>query len=324
MIITKTPYRITFAGGGTDLKDYYKTGSGACVSTSINKYMYISVQESFSGKFVLHYVHSEKVDNYNEIKHPILKESLKLFKPKKGIEVSSVGEIAGKSGLGSSGTFTVGLLKALHKLYNEKISDRQLAEEAIYIERDILGGPVGKQDQYAASFGSFNLYQFNKDETVLRKKVKITDKEKKKLSDNLILLYTGMKRRADSILKTQKKNTKEKRNLSSLDFIRSQAFDFKKKIEDDGVGNWIGDFLHSGYEAKKNLSVGITNELIDNLYDTALKNGAKGGRIIGAGGGGFLLFYCEKKYQEEVIEKTKAKNIPFSFEDAGSTVIYSS
>lgn len=319
MIVTRTPFRLSLAGGGTDFKEYYEIDHGACLSTTIDKYLYIVVKEAFADNIILHYSKPELVPTANDIQHPILRECLKFMEIDTGIEISSLADIPAGTGLGSSGVFTVGLLKALYAYKGISKNDYELAEAAIHIERDILNEPVGKQDQYAAAFGGMNLYRFNQDESVNASLIDISPANKKRFENNLMLLYTGTNRSASNILSVQKKDSKK--NSSTLDVIRKQAYELKDLLKSNDIEK-IPELFHAGYLEKKKLASGIITDEIDKKYNDALKAGALGGRIVGAGGGGFLLLYVKPEHRDDVLNAVNLNETIFSFEKQGTSIIY--
>ena len=324
MIITRTPFRVSFVGGGTDLPDFYQVEPGAVVSTAINKYMYVVVNKRFTDAIrVSYYSKTEIVDSVDEIEHPIVKEALKLAGIIRGIEIASIADVHAGAGLGSSGSFTVGLLNALYAYKGILKSAEELAQEACHIEIDILQEPIGKQDQYIAAYGGLRYIQFNLDETVLTEPIIWSKENKEELAQNLLLLYTGDVREASSILREQKENTKQSDKMDSLKKLRNTAFELKGLLNNNASPDILGEFLHKGWMLKKQLASSISNNKIDKYYEKALGAGALGGKLLGAGGGGFLLLYCPKERQPQVKEAlSHLKELEFSFEPEGSKIIY--
>ncbi|MBR6676350.1 MAG: GHMP kinase [Clostridia bacterium] len=320
MIITKTPLRISFTGGGTDLPDYYLKNGGAVVSAGINKYIYITINKKFDNRIRVSYSKTEIVDEVEELNHEIVRECLKLVGIKGGIEITSISDIPSGTGLGSSSTFTVGLLNALYTYVGHRPSAKELAEQACNVEISLLRHPIGKQDQYAAAFGGTNFFEFNKDETVSRKKVYLSDTDARKMRQKLVLFYTGMRRSADGVLTEQKKNTESK--LEVLDYMKNQAYDMYRSLTTEGFTKSFGDALHQGWMKKQSLASGISNPEINELYEKALNNGAVGGKLLGAGGGGFLLFYCDEQYQEDLEKAIGLRRTEFHVSQSGSRVIF--
>lgn len=321
MIISKTPFRISFFGGGTDLKDYYENDFGAVVSTAIDKYIYITVNKRFEDSIRVSYSKTEIVDKVDDIKHPIVRSALKLVGIDKGIEITSIADIPAKTGLGSSSTFTVGLLNALYAYKGIYASSEKLASEACKIEIDMLREPIGKQDQYAAAYGGFNYIQFNNDESVFVEPLICTKETKDFLNNNLLLFYTGLTRSAGSILKDQKQNTIFKYEM--LTEMRGMTGKFKNIMTIGKDINSIGKLLDKGWDLKRQISNKISNECIDKYYEIALQNGALGGKILGAGAGGFLLLYCESHNHKKLKNAlNKLQLVPFRFESQGSKIIF--
>lgn len=324
MIISRTPFRVSFAGGGTDLKKFYKEDCGAVISTTINKYMYITVNSLscfYNHKIRISYSKTEIVDNVEEIQHPVVKEALKLVGIDGGIEITSIADIPAKTGMGSSSSFTVGLLNALYAFKGKVVSPEQLAREACKIEIELLKEPIGKQDQYAAAYGGLNYIQFNPDESVFVTPVVSSREVKDELSNNLMMFYTGITRKASSILKRQNENIKNKNQ--NLIKMKKLAADIRRILNEGEKLDRIGAILHQEWLLKKDIISGISNNIIDEYYNNALKAGALGGKILGAGGGGFILLYVEPYNQQKVRQVlSKLKELSFNFEYQGSTIIY--
>ena len=321
MIVTKTPLRITFTGGGTDLPSFYKEyGPGTVISAAINKYIYIIVNKKFDGKIRISYSITEIVDNVDQIKHPSVREALRLLGISGGIEIVSISDIPSEgTGLGSSSTFLVGLLNALHAFKGEKTSKKQLAEEAVKIEREILKEPGGKQDQYISSFGGIQYMEFKKDESVMLKPISLSETSKRRLKDNLLMLYTGSQRKSTEIHKLQAQEVPNK--VESYSKMREITSDLYDSFEKDIIDN-TGRLLHENWILKKQLAQSISNPEIDFLYNSALKEGAQGGKLIGAGGSGFLLFYAEKEKHNNIKNSLKLNAEPFDFDNQGSRIAY--
>ena len=324
MIITRTPFRISFVGGGTDLPDFYRVEPGAVVSTAINKYMYVIVNQRFTDTIrVSYYSKTELVDTVDDVKHPIVREALKLAGITQGIEIASIADVHAGAGLGSSGSFTVGLLNALYAYKGVLKSAEDLAREACHIEMDILGEPVGKQDQYIAAYGGFRFIQFNPDETVITENIIWSAERKEELVENLLVMYTGDARDASPILQEQKQNTAQADKMDRLRNLRDMAVDIKSQLNSDACGYTLGEILHQGWMLKRQLADSISNDKIDKYYQKALDAGALGGKLLGAGGGGFLLLYCLPPKRAAVKEAlSHLKELEFSLEPEGSKIIY--
>lgn len=323
MIISRSPLRISLAGGGSDLEEYYKTGHGAVVSTAINKYIYITVNRKFDNMIRLSYSKTEIVYNLSDLEHNVIREALTFAKVDKGIEVVYMGDIplgTAGVGLGSSSGLAVGVLNSLYAYKGLHASAQKLAEEACKIEIDILQHPIGKQDQYASAYGGFNYIQFNSDGTVFVDPIICSQETKQGLQKRFLLFYTGITRVSSTTLIEQK--TKTKTNIEIIDRMVGLA----KELRDQLVSNQIdqvGEILHENWLLKKQLASTISNPKIDEYYEKALKAGATGGKILGAGAGGFLLFYCEKEFQDRVREAlSDLKESPFLFEPQGSKIVY--
>ena len=333
MIISKTPLRISFAGGGTDLPSYYMTGYGAVVNAAIDKYIYVIVKNSFDGKIHLHTTETEIVDHVDNLKHDITRACLKHAGILSGIEITSISDIPGGTGLGSSSCYTVGLLNALYAFKRTKdmplsvirknpttllrTSPAILAENACDIEIHDLLAPIGKQDQYAAAFGGVHYFQFNSDDTVEAKALS-NEEIVNYLNDNLLLFYIGGKRSANSILVEQNKNTSK--NLNQLNLMRNQAGILSNDI------HALPELLKEGWQLKKSLANSISNSHVDEIYTLAISHGALSGKLLGAGGAGFMLFYCPKARQNMVrdsLTRHGIQHIPVSIGcTSGSEIIY--
>ncbi len=323
LVTTKTPLRITFTGGGTDLPEYYtKHGPGAVVSATINSYIYISVSKHFypDELRISYSVTENAIKNINDIKHPTVREALRLLNIERGIQIVSITEIPSKgTGLGSSSSFLVGLLNALHAWKGEFASPKQLAEEAVYIEREVLKEKGGKQDQYMAAYGGINLMEFMKSEEVSVKPIPISTKLRKELESNLIMFYTGKERSSSEIHEKQVLGIEK--NIEKYDRMREIAYETADSIT---KGDWslLGKLFHENWLLKKQLSGGITNDVIDNYYSKAINAGASGGKLIGAGGSGFLLFNVTPEKRKAVTSAINLQEHTFEIETQGSRVIY--
>ncbi len=322
MIITKTPFRISFAGGGSDLPAFYRKNGGAVVSTSIDKYMYIAVHPFFDSKKIqLKYSRTELVAAFEEIQHPILKEVLKMYAIT-GIDINSIADIPSGTGLGSSSSFTVGLLHALNAYQEKYISKEQLGALACHIEIDRLKEPIGKQDQYAAAFGGLNFITFNADETVNVEKIIMSETAKSQLESNLIMVYTGDVRAAGTILQEQKESMAKEDKFAIQQKMVGLAYDLREALQNNQIDDF-GHILHEGWLLKKSLTRQISTNLVDTLYEQGIQAGALGGKLLGAGGGGFILFYCPREKQAQFRKKMQAfRELPFKFDHFGSQVIY--
>ncbi len=321
MLITKTPFRISFCGGGSDIEDFYKEYGGCVLSTSINKYMYISIHPYFNEKqTLLKYSENELVDNIRDIRHKIFHRVL-CDMDISGVEISSTADVPGGTGLGSSSTFTVGLLHTLYCYKGKFVSKERLAKEACEVEIEKLGAPIGKQDQYAAALGGLNFIRFHSDGFVSASPVLMQAETYQRLEQNLLLFYTGTVRSANEILNEQKKNMTKADKNENIKKMCCLAREMKEALEQNDLSQF-GSILHESWELKKTLAGGISNEQIDEAYARAIQSGALGGKLLGAGGGGFLLFYCEPQYQEALRRNLGLREFEFQFERDGSSLVY--
>lgn len=321
MIISRTPFRVSLAGGGTDLAEFYHRSSGAVVSTAIDKYMYITVNKYFDDSIILKYSRTELVASVDEVEHPLLRECLKKVGIKRGIEITSMADVVGGTGLGSSSSFTVGVLHALYAFLGKYKTQDQLAVEACEIEIQRLKEPIGKQDQYIAAYGGFQFLEFMPDETVRVDPLICPVRTLDRLQEQLLLLYSGMTRKAGPLLRRARANFK--RNDDALKALRGQASTLRAELQKGNV-DAVGKILREGWELKKSLAGGISNPKIDEAYAAALRGGAVGGKILGAGGGGFLLLFCPPAQRNRVLSRMAGgwREIPFRFEPEGSKIIY--
>ena len=323
MIISRTPLRLSFMGGGSDLAVYYQKTPGSVASTAIGMYIYITVNKKFDDLIRVSYSKTEMVKSVDEVEHNIVREALKIVGIEKGVDVVYMGDIPLGSagvGLGSSSSLAVGVLNALYAYKGKHVSAEKLAQEACEIEIDILQHPIGKQDQYAAAYGGFNFIQFNKDESVFVDPI-ICDREtRQKLNGKLLLFYTGIMRVSSSILEEQRASISDNRKF--LDSMVELSKIIRDAIINHDIES-IGNVLHQGWEYKKKLATNVTNGQINEYYERALKAGAVGGKILGAGGGGFLLIYCDEEWQDNVREALSyLKEVRVLFEPQGSKIIY--
>ncbi len=328
MIISRTPFRISFLGGGTDLPSFYEQEEGAVLSTTINKYMYITVNDRFDESYRLSYSKTEIVNSVEEIDHKIFKVVLKKYASlarekngKRGLEILSMADIPGGTGLGSSSSFTVSLLHAMKAHCGVFQSASDLAKEASEIEIDILHEPIGKQDQYAAAFGGLQFIRFLPDGQVSCDPVICSKKEKADLQASMLLLYTGKTRSASKVLSEQKSNTSIKRE--ELRAMAQLAYKMKQKLEESAPISKVGELLHEGWQIKKTLASGIADPQIDQWYQAARDAGAWGGKILGAGGGGFLLVLCDPDKKARIASQLKdLRPIDVEFDSFGSKIIF--
>jgi len=321
MIITKTPFRVSFAGGGSDMASFYREHGGCVLSTTINRYMYIMVHPYFhAGQTVLKYSENECVDSINDIRHSIFRCVLNE-KHISGVEITSTADVPSGTGLGSSSAFTVGLLHTLACYQEKYVSKAGLAAEACDVEIRQLGHPIGKQDQYAAAFGGLNFIEFHPDETVSVCPIILHGDTLRKLQANLVMFYTGLKHDANKILAEQQKNITQTQKAGNLIAMCNLARGMKKSLEQNQIEDF-GSMLNEGWQRKKELAGGVSNPTIDEIYEKAMASGALGGKLLGAGGGGFLLFYCPKEKQDYLKNQLRLNPFEFNFEHDGSSVIY--
>jgi len=325
MIISRTPFRVSFFGGGTDYPIWYEKNGGMTISATINKYAYITARKLppfFDYKYRIQYYLREEVNSIEEIKHPVVREGGKLLDIKEGMEIVHNADLPARSGMGSSSTFTVGLLHALHAMKNQMVTKRELALTAIHLEQNIIGESVGSQDQIAAAFGGLNLIEFNKHKTFQVLEMIISQQRLQSLQDNLLLCFTGFSRTAEEIAKKQIDITlhKEKELYKMLEILNEA----KEVITNDKISvDEIGRLLNEQWFLKKSLTKYISNPDIDEIYEAGINAGAIGGKLLGAGGGGFMLFYAKKENHEKIKESLKNKFfVPFRFEKTGSQIIY--
>lgn len=321
MIITKTPFRVSFCGGGSDLPDFYRQYGGCVLSTSINKYMYLTIHPYFDEKRTcLRYSQIEIVDHLKDIQHSIFKQVLNDMNIS-GVEISSTADVPSGTGLGSSSAFTVGLLHTLYCYQSKYMSKEEIARQACEVEIKKLGNPIGKQDQYAAACGGLNFIEFHQDDSVTVAPIIMKHETKKNLEENLIMFYTGITHDANAILAEQRKNISKENKVKNLQQMCKLARDMKTSLENNQLSDF-GYILNEGWVRKRELASGVSNIKIDELYQVAMKHGATGGKLLGAGGGGFLLFYCEKEKQESLEKAIGLKRFPFIFEHDGTSVVY--
>jgi D-glycero-alpha-D-manno-heptose-7-phosphate kinase len=324
MIITRSPLRLSLGGGGTDLPSYYREHGGFLIAAAIAKYVYITVHQTFVQDLIIKYSSLERVASVDDIQHPLIREALKLVNiTETNLEIASMADIPAGTGLGSSGSFTTALLRALHMLRNNPISRRDLAEQACHIEIDILGEPIGKQDQYIASFGGITCFEFHADGSVDVAPLRIDTECLHNLEDNLLLAFTGFTRSASEILKDQDSRSRrnDKEMIENLHFVKQIGRESKEVLERGDLRRFA-ELMHAHWEHKKTRSKGMTNGPIDDCYDYARRNGAIGGKLIGAGGGGFLLFYTEEKTRlRRALNKAGIDEVRWRFDFAGTTVL---
>lgn len=324
MIISRSPLRISLGGGGTDLPSYYQQFEGFLIAAAIDKYVYVTANKRFSKGIALKYSQMEEVQDARDIKHPIIRESLMMMGVNEAnLEITTLADIPSGTGLGSSGSFTTALLKTLSTIKRTSTSPDSLAEMACDIEINRLGEPIGKQDQYIASFGGICCFTFHKDNSVTVEPLNIKSNTLMDLEDNLMLFFTGYSRSASSILKDQ--NTKSQESnaemLDNLHFVKDMGLKSKAALEEGRLLEF-GELMHQHWEHKKNRSKGMSNPQIDSWYQLGLKNGAVGGKVVGAGGGGFLMFYAENKNKlRAAFEGAGLEEVRFGFDFEGTKTL---
>lgn len=324
MIITRSPLRISLGGGGTDLPSYYEKFGGFLISAAIDKFVYVSVTRPFVEGIYLKYSEQERVQQIDEVRHPIIREALRMldFKTPQ-IEITTLADIPAGTGLGSSGSFTTALLKALYSHRRWLITPSELAKLACEIEIDRLNEPVGKQDQYIAAYGGITCFEFHPDDSVNAYPLPIKMETLFKLEDNLLLFFTGFSRKAGDILEDQDKRTQQDDGemLENLHHTKDLGMRIKKALE-EGKPQEFGRLLHAHWEHKKNRSGGMSNPQIDEWYELGRRNGALGGKLVGAGGGGFLMFYAEDRSKlREAMAGAGLEEVRFHFDFEGTKVL---
>ena len=325
MIITRSPLRITLGGGGSDLPSYYRKHGGFLIAAAIDKYVYVNVMRPFVEGIFLKYSHLEHVTSVDEVHHPIIREAIRMLEFRTPqLEITTLADIPAGTGLGSSGSFTTALLKALYAHRRRLLHPDELAELACEIEINRLGEPIGKQDQYIASYGGLTCFTFNPDDTVEARPLKLSMETMFDLEDNLLLFFTGFSRSAGSILGDQKTRTEQAdaEMLANLHYAKELGFRSCEALE-TGNTRLFGELMHEHWEHKRRRSVGMSNPQIDEWYELGRKNGAIGGKLVGAGGGGFLLFHCEDHRRlRAAMAQAKLEEVRFRFDFEGTKVLF--
>ncbi|MCC6578874.1 MAG: GHMP kinase [Phycisphaeraceae bacterium] len=321
MIISQSPYRVSFAGGGTDLPAFYLQEYGAVLSTAIDKHMYVTVSNRFDASIRVAYSKTEIADEVRDVQHTIVREALKLTRLNRHLEITTIGDVPAGTGMGSSSTLTVGLLHALYGYRGQIVSREKLANEACDIEINRLGKPIGKQDQYAAAFGGINYIRFNPDQSVQVEPVPCTAETLAELNSRFLLLYTNQRRDADTILQKQSDGTKDRMNV--LREMRDLADAMRQTLAGDGDIDEFASLLHEGWLLKRSLGFGISNDMVDQWYDAARRAGAQGGKLLGAGGGGFVLLLAPPERHEAIREAMGCpRQLPIAVDQLGSRIIF--
>jgi len=323
MIISRTPLRITLGGGGTDLPSFYSSHGGAVLAAGINRYIYVAINETFTNDYFLKYSEMERVDTASAIRHPILREVLSAHAIGPALEIVSTADIPAGTGLGSSGAFTVGLLKAVYSFKREHSTAGALAEEACHIEMNMLGRPVGKQDQYIAAYGGLTFFDIDKEGAVVVSPLSISNSTLHALEEHLMLFFTGYSRSADAMLEDQRSRTERGDAAMEEEMlaVKSAATEIKVSLESGDVFRFAG-LLHEHWVRKRIRSVGMSNERIDAWYELGRGNGALGGKLVGAGGGGFLMLFAEDPARvRAVMTDAGLKEVRFAFDHDGSSLV---
>lgn len=322
MIISRTPFRVSFAGGGSDLPAFYHREPGAVLSTAINKYMYIAIHPYFyKGKSLIKYSKTEIVESLEEIQHPLIRQVL-MDNILMGVDLNSIADIPSGTGLGSSSSFTVGLINAVRAYLGKATSGEKLARLACEVEIDKVGSPIGKQDQYAAACGGLNFISFYRDESVNVEKIIMSPDKKKELESNLYMFFVGGEHSANEILKEQSQAMSSESKFETQKKMVDLAYKLRNALENNNIDDF-GYYLNEGWIMKKSLASGISSGYIDGFYDLGIKSGALGGKLLGAGGAGFMLFYCPTEKKEAFLDNMKDyERLDFGFDDFGSKIIY--
>ena len=325
MIITRSPLRITLGGGGTDLPSYYESHGGFLIAAAIDRYVYITLHDTFQQEFILKYSRLERVTSVSMIEHPIIRESFRVsgIEEHGSLEVTSMADIPAGTGLGSSGSFTTALLKALHAHRRNLIHPEELAAQACDIEINRLGEPIGKQDQYIAAFGGITCFEFCPDGRVRAWPLRISEDMRYDLEDNLLLFFTGYSRSASTVLKEQndRSKTMDPGMLANLHFVKELAVQSREALEGGDLKEFAR-LMNVHWQNKKKRSNNMSNQHINDLYDFAMANGALGGKLIGAGGGGFLMFYSEQKTTlRHAMQEQGLKEVRFKFDFEGTKLL---
>jgi D-glycero-alpha-D-manno-heptose-7-phosphate kinase len=321
MIIVQTPLRVSFFGGGTDFPSFFREEGGCVLTSAINKYIFITIKERFDHHLRIGYTRTEMVEEVSEIQHELIREALLKTGIQRGVEITTMGDIpAAGSGLGSSSTVTVGALHAMYTYLSRMVTAEQLAEEACQIEIDTLNKPIGIQDQYIAALGGLRFFEFHQDGRITNERIELEPCMMRQLNESILLFYSGVARKADSILDEQKRNIHDR--LEILRQMKDMAYVARKELKAGNL-NIIGDLLHESWQLKKQLASQISNGTLESIYQAARRAGATGGKVTGAGGGGFLLFYCPYEKRESVRSALASlQELPVLLEKDGTKVIF--
>ncbi|MBO0729452.1 MAG: galactokinase [Acidimicrobiaceae bacterium] len=323
MIITRTPLRISLGGGGTDLPSYYQRSGGFVISAAITKYLFVGINDTFTPDYFLKYSELERVEKLEDIQHPIFREALLMHPIGPSLEIVSLADIPAGTGLGSSGAFTVGLLRAIYAFKREAVTPGALADEACHIEIDLLGRPVGRQDQYIAAFGGLTCFEFDREGRVQVSPLSVSNDTLHDLDEHLLMFFTGYAREADQVLEEQRSRSDKDDTdmLGALDFIKALGMQSKDALEAGDVASF-GALMNEHWQHKKRRSGSMSNPKIDRCYDAAMEAGALGGKLVGAGAGGFLLFYAKDTDSlRQAMAEEGLSEVRFHFDHDGSTVL---
>lgn len=323
MIIVRSPLRITLGGGGTDLPSYYREHGGLLIAAAINRYVYITLHQTFQPGIIIKYSQLERVDRVKDIQHPIVREALLLTGISDKLEIASMADIPAGTGLGSSGSFTTAILRALHTYQKNIVSLHSLAEQACYIEIDRIGEPIGKQDQFIAAYGGVTCFKFNKNDTVDVSPAPVSTETLHNLEDGLMMFFTGISRSASAILKDQdaKSKAKDSSVIDNLHYVKDLGLRSLRSLEAGDLA-MFGKLMDEHWRHKKKRSGSISNSQVDSWYELALRNGAIGGKLIGAGGGGFLMFYTEdKKRLRHAMSEAGLEEVRIRFDFEGTKTL---
>ena len=322
MIIVQTPLRVSFFGGGTDFSSFYELEGGCVLSSAIDKYIFVAIKQRFDDMIRVGYTRTEIVERVDQVQHELIREALRMTGISKGVEITTMADIPAGSGLGSSGAVTVGALHAMCAYQNDLVTAEHLARDACEIEIDILQKPVGKQDQYISAYGGLRYLEFCPDRSVISERIALDAYLRERLNESLLLFYTGVTRQADTILGEQERNSTQ--NAATLRQMKQLALDAKKHLI-AGEIDVIGYLLNETWQLKKKLASRISNPDLEDLYQKAIQVGALGGKVTGAGGGGFFLFYCPPEKRQSVQTALhQFRELPFRLEQDGTKVIFNS
>jgi D-glycero-alpha-D-manno-heptose-7-phosphate kinase len=325
VIITKTPLRISFCGGGTDISAFYEREEGVVLSSAITLYIYLVIHPFFENRFMLKYSQAECVETIEDVQHPLIRECLAVTKSRPPLEIASFADLPSKgSGLGSSSAFAVGLLKGLYSYQGLNVSCETCAQQACEVEIERLGEPIGKQDQYACAYGGTNLIRFKVNGDVHVEPIVMSRDQRKEIAESLLLFYTGITRKASEVLEEQKQRTiSQQDTFVVLRRMRDQALELAEDLA-NGHHEKLGKHLHQAWQWKQSLASKVSNGKLEAIYDRAMRAGAEGGKLLGAGGGGFFLFHCKRANQSRLCESLKdLPRVPFNLDSQGTRIIFS-